>query len=124
MKFWLPPASAWNSKYEGLGNGGFGGSIQYEPMSWALKSGYAVSGTDTGYVCSGLDARWAPGHSEKGGRFRLASHPRHRRHFPRRSSRPLWQNTLACLFQRMLGCGREAMMEAQQFPEDYDGMWP
>src|SRR5271165_2769003 len=65
FELWLPPASAWNSKYQGLGNGGFAGSIQYEPMSWALEAGYAVSGTDTGHVGSAVDARWAPGHPEK-----------------------------------------------------------
>jgi Tannase and feruloyl esterase len=65
FELWLPPASAWNGKYEGVGNGGFAGFITYEPMRWALEAGYAVSGTDTGHVASVVDARWALGHPEK-----------------------------------------------------------
>ena len=42
FEVWLPPSAAWNGKYEGVGNGGFAGSVIYSPMSWALEAGYAV----------------------------------------------------------------------------------
>ena len=65
FEVWLPPEAAWNGKYEGVGNGGFAGSMIYSWMAWALEGGYAVSATDTGHVGGSLDAGWALGHPEK-----------------------------------------------------------
>ena len=62
---WFPPETAWNGKYEGVGNGGFAGSLIYPAMVWALHAGYAVSGTDTDHSGGSLDAGWALGHPEK-----------------------------------------------------------
>jgi feruloyl esterase len=45
FEVWLPPEGGWNGKVQGVGNGGFAGSLIYQPMSWALEAGYAVSGT-------------------------------------------------------------------------------
>ena len=53
FEVWLPPEAAWNSKYEGIGDGGFAGSLIYGSMEWALEGGYALSGTDTGHVGGG-----------------------------------------------------------------------
>ena len=122
FELWLPPASAWNGKYEGVGNGGFAGFITYEPMRWALEAGYAVSGTDTGHVASVVDARWALGHPEKVADFgwraihetAVASKAIVEAYYGRVPSHAYFA-----------GCsdgGREALMEAQQFPEDYDGI--
>jgi hypothetical protein len=122
FELWLPPASAWNSKYEGSGNGGFAGSIQYEPMSWALEAGYAVSGTDTGHVGSAVDARWAPGHPEKVVDFGWRAI-----HETAATSKAVVQayygrTPLHAYFSGCSDGGREALMEAQRFPEDYDGI--
>jgi hypothetical protein len=65
FEVWLPPESAWNGKYQGIGNGGFAGSLIYRSMDRSLKAGYAVSGTDTGHSGGPLDAAWALGHPEK-----------------------------------------------------------
>ena len=65
FEVWLPPQATWNSKYEGVGNGGFAGSLIYPSMDWALEAGYAVSGTTTGHSGGSLDAGWALGHPEK-----------------------------------------------------------
>ena len=122
FELWLPPASAWNSKYQGLGNGGFAGSIQYEPMSWALEAGYAVSGTDTGHVGSAVDARWAPGHPEKVVDFGWRAI-----HETAATSKAVVQAYYGrtpshAYFSGCSDGGREALMEAQRFPEDYDGI--
>ena len=37
FEVWLPPEGSWNGKYQGVGNGGFAGSLIYAPMSWALR---------------------------------------------------------------------------------------
>jgi len=65
FEVWFPPETAWNGKYEGVGNGGFAGSLIYPAMVWALHAGYAVSGTDTDHSGGSLDAGWALGHPEK-----------------------------------------------------------
>ena len=51
LKFevWLPEKSTWNGKYEGVGNGGFAGSLIYVADGLGLAAGYAVSATDTGH---------------------------------------------------------------------------
>src|SRR5271155_598879 len=64
FEVWLP-ASNWNGKYEGAGNGGFGGSINYYRLAEAVNAGYAGSSTDTGHKGSSGDRSWALGHPEK-----------------------------------------------------------
>lgn len=122
FELWLPSASAWNGKYQGVGNGGFAGFITYTPMGWALEAGYAVSGTDTGHVGAVTDARWAIGHPEKVVDFgwraihetAVASKAIVRAYYGRAPAHAYFT-----------GCsdgGRESLMEAQRFPEDYDGI--
>src|SRR4029077_12905027 len=48
FEVWLP-AAGWNGRYEGLGNGGFAGSIDYGALGSAVANGYAASSTDTGH---------------------------------------------------------------------------
>ena len=122
FEVWLPPEQAWNGKYEGVGNGGFAGSIIYGPMSWALDAGYAVSGTDTGHGGSALDSSWAIGHPEKVVDFGWrAIH----------ATAVAAKAVVAAYYGRgaahayFSGCsdgGREGLMEVQRFPEDYDGI--
>ena len=65
FEVWLPTENAWNGKYQGVGNGGFAGSLLYVAMARALEGGYAVSATDTGHPGGALEAAWALGHPEK-----------------------------------------------------------
>jgi len=119
LEVWLP-ASGWNGKYQGQGNGGFAGMIGYPALGAAVKRDYATAGTDTGHV--GGDAVWALGHPEKVIDF---------------GYRGLHEMTLKAkaIIQAYYGnqpqhsyfssCsdgGREALMEAQRFPQDYDGI--
>ena len=122
FELWLPPASAWNGKYEGVGNGGFAGFIQYEAVGRALEAGFAVSGTDTGHVASAIDARWALGHPEKVVDFGWRAI-----HETAATSKAIVQAFYGRVASHTYfsGCsdgGREALMEAQRFPEDYDGI--
>src|SRR5215831_10843071 len=66
FEVWLP-ASGWNHKFQGAGNGGFAGSISYSTggLASAISRGYAAASTDTGHQASGVDATWALGHPEK-----------------------------------------------------------
>ena len=65
IEVWLP-ASGWNGKFRGQGNGGFAGMIDYGNLALAIFQGYATAGTDTGHGADGGDARWAGAHDSKG----------------------------------------------------------
>ena len=121
FEVWLPPQGAWNGKYEGIGNGGFAGSLIY-PMDWALEGGYAVSGTATGHSGGSLDAGWALGHPEKITDFGWRAI-----HETASASKAIIEAYYAKppAHSYFSGCsdgGREALMEAQRFPKDYDGI--
>jgi feruloyl esterase len=122
FEVWLPPASAWNGKFEGVGNGGFAGNLVYGSMGGALEAGYAVAATDTGHEGGSLDAAWALGHPEKIVDFgwrgihetAVASKAIAAAYYGKAPARAYFS-----------GCsdgGREALMEAQRFPKDYDGI--
>lgn len=64
IEVWMP-ASGWNGKFRGLGNGGFAGEIDYRGLGLAIAGGYASAATDTGHAGHPTDAAWALGHSEK-----------------------------------------------------------
>jgi feruloyl esterase len=58
-----PAGSGWNGRFQGVGNGGWTGSIPYVSLAEAVAAGYATAGTDTGHV--GNTASFALGHPEK-----------------------------------------------------------
>ncbi len=122
MEVWLPPAAQWNGKFLGAGNGGFAGSIQgtRSGMPEALKSGYATAGTDTGHQEPG--GKWAIGHPDKVIDFAYRS-----THEMTLKAKQLVQAFYDKPPQRSYfsSCstgGRMAVMEAQRYPEDYDGI--
>ena len=63
LEVWIPAASSWNGKFQGVGNNAFLGSISYAAMADALRSGYATASSDAGHVGGELD--FAQGHPEK-----------------------------------------------------------
>ena len=62
IEVWLP-VTAWNGKFQAVGNGGWGGAINYSGLSDALRRGYATSATDDGH--SGPSGDFVLGHPEK-----------------------------------------------------------
>ena len=56
VEIWLPVA-AWNGKFQGIGNGGFAGSIDFAALAAAVANGYAAASTDSGHHAGGTDAR-------------------------------------------------------------------
>jgi feruloyl esterase len=119
VELWIPAAN-WNGKYQAVGNGAFNGTLSYPAMSTALTRGYATSSTDTGHAGGG--ASWAAGHPEKVVDFGwravhemavvskkiIASHT---------GSAPT-----ASYWNGCSAGGRQAMKEAQRFPEDFNGI--
>src|SRR3954465_15895100 len=121
MEVWLP-SSRWNGKLQGIGNGGFAGLIDDMQLGMALKAGYAATATDTGHTGSPIDAAWAKGHPEK-----VVDFGHRGIHEMTRAAKTVVQAFYAKAAQRsyFAGCsdgGREALMEAQRYPEDYDGI--
>ena len=88
FEVWLPPQSAWNGKSEGVGNGGFAGSLLYGAMDRALEGGYAVSGTDT-VIPAALWTRDGRSAIPKRSRTSAGGRSMRRPRRPRRSSKPI-----------------------------------
>jgi hypothetical protein len=65
FEVWLP-ASGWNGKFQGVGNGGYAGVINFAGLADAVRVGYASASTDTGHEDSrGNHAEWALQHLDK-----------------------------------------------------------
>ncbi len=121
FEVWLP-ASGWNGKFLGVGNGGFAGSIDYNALGRNLKRGYATAATDTGHEGEAEDASWAFKHPEK-----IADFGYRGLHETVVNAKLLMQAFYNrppqhSYFDSCSDGGREALMEAQRFPEDFDGI--
>ncbi len=121
MELWLP-ADGWNGKFEQVGNGGLAGSINLLQIAVAMKSGFAAAGTDDGHTGVGTDGSWALGHPEKVKDFGYRAV-----HETAEKSKKI----IAAFYEKPAkfayfnGCsegGREAVMAAQRYPEDFNGI--
>ena len=121
VEVWLP-AAGWNGKFQGAGNGGFAGAIDYPALSLAVSKGYAAAATDTGPRAGGTDAQWALNHPEKIADFGYrAIHETADR--AKAVIRAFYGNApKKSYFNSCSDGGREALMEAQRYPADYDGI--
>ena len=118
-EIWLP-LTGWNGKFLAVGNGAWGGSIQYAALTDALKRGYAAASTDTGH--SGPDASFAMGHPE-----RLIDFGYRSVHETAVQGKATVQALYGAAprFSYFNGCsggGRQAFMAAQRYPADFDGI--
>ena len=121
IEVWLP-AAGWNGKLQGIGNGGFAGVIDYVQLGVVVSKGYAATATDTGHSGTPFDATWALGHPEK-----VVDFGHRGIHEMSRIAKEAVQAFYGKTPQRayFAGCsdgGREALMEAQRYPADYDGI--
>ena len=122
FEVWLPNARNWNRNFEGVENGGFGGFINREALATALRAGFATASTDTGHAAGWMDAQWAVGHPEKVVDFGYRAI-----HLMTVSAKAIVRSFYGSAARRayFTGCsngGRQGLMEAQRFPEDYDGI--
>jgi feruloyl esterase len=121
FEVWMP-ASEWNGKFQGVGNGGWVGEVSYGSLAQALRRGYAAASTDTGHQGDGGDASFALGHPEKVIDF---------------GYRAVHETTVKAKaivaafygdgprLSYWNGCssgGKQGLKEAQRFPRDYDGI--
>jgi hypothetical protein len=121
VEVWMP-ASGWNGRFVGIGNGVWAGSISFFELGNVLARGYAAGATDTGHVGNGLTGDFAVGHPEKLVDF---------------GHRSIHEMTVAAKqlvtgfygekpkFSFWNSCstgGRQGLMEAYRYPEDYDAI--
>jgi feruloyl esterase len=125
MEVWLPTASGsagWNGKFMGVGNGGLAGTISYGAMGPMLRRGYAVASTDTGHAGLNSDGRWALGHPEK--QIDFGYRAVHEMTLRAKAIVAAYYSA-APRYAYWNGCstgGRQGLVEAQRFPDDYDGI--
>jgi len=118
IEVWLP-LDGWNGKFQGLGNHGFAGNIEYSDMGPELVKGYAVAGTDTGH--QGTGTAWMQNHQQ------VVDYGSRGIHEMTVKAKALVQAFYGAApnYSYFNGCstgGKEGLMEAQRYPEDYDGI--
>src|SRR5436309_3835674 len=118
FEVWMP-ASGWNGRFRGQGNGGFAGEIDYGSLAAAVGDGYASAGTDTGHSASGIDARWALGHPEKVIDFGYRAIHEMTQTAKAAAKAFYGREPQRSYFASCSNGGRQAVMEAQRFPEVY-----
>lgn len=111
----------WNHRFFMGGGGGYVGSIQNAARS-TVNQGYATVGTDTGHEWHGLLAEWALNQPERQLNFgHLAIH--RTAEVAKALIRAYYGTDPE--FSYFKGCSRgggQALMEAQRYPEDFNGI--
>jgi Tannase and feruloyl esterase len=123
IEVWIPAGDAWNGRYVQLGNGGFAGQIASQRLAAVAAQGYAVAMTDDGHQTAvGTDASWAIGHPEKVVDFGWRALRETTLAAKGLIAAYAGQNPKYAYFEGCSDGGREALMEAQRFPDDFDGI--
>jgi Tannase and feruloyl esterase len=117
FEVWLP--ENYNGRLQAVGGGGLAGVISYGAMATAVNAGFASASTDTGHRSD--DSDW------------LAD-PQRREDYGYRAIHEMTVKAKAIVdayygaqpdYSYFNGCstgGRQGLMEAQRFPNDYDGI--
>ncbi|MBT2188300.1 tannase/feruloyl esterase family alpha/beta hydrolase [Sphingobium nicotianae] len=121
VEIWLP-ATGWNGKFVGIGNGVWAGQVSYSQMGEPLGRGYAVASTDTGHSGSGLTAEWAVGHPEK-----LVDFGHRAVHLMTVTAKQAAEDFYGMapklsLWNSCSTGGRQGLMAAYRYPQDYDAI--
>ena len=121
IKFSLLLPDAWNRKFLMGGGGGFVGSVQNQAQ-FVVNAGYATAGTDTGHQGGTTDASWALNNLERQLNFGYLAV-----HRTAEAAKAILRSYYGAPETRAYfsGCsngGRQALMEAQRYPDDFDGI--
>ncbi len=123
IRFELLLPNDWSGKFVMGGGSGFAGEVvNVATYFGALQSGYATVGTDTGHSAHPRDASWALDHPERVENFG------HRAvHLTATTAKALVEGYYdqPSSNNYFVGCslgGGQALMEAQRYPEDFDGI--
>jgi feruloyl esterase len=144
IEIWLPETT-WNGRFLGTGGGGFQGVITYGELASGIQHGFAATNSDLGTGSSGCKPLFCgsdgvtnplatafgnPGVPSTG----LFGHPERIKDFGYRAIHLMTvrgKQIANAFYQQkaqkayFAGCstgGQNALMEAQRFPDDYDGI--
>ena len=117
IEVWLP--QEWNGRYLGTGNGGGGGGIPYGSLELGVRYGFAVATTDIGTwprtdSCIFKPERWADFGWRSTREMTVAAKALIEKYYGRSPQ-------YSYFFGSSTG-GQQALMTAQRFPDDYDGI--
>jgi len=119
FEVWMPPAGDWNRIFRGEGSGGSAGAITFSLMANAIQRHYATMSNDNGHTGSNWSFSLQPervvdfGHRAQHVTT-VAAKGIIRAYYQKRPD-----------FSYFYGCsqgGHHALMEAQRYPDDYDGI--
>jgi hypothetical protein len=118
------PTTTWNGKLLETGCGGFCGAVMIS-LPWddaALKRGYAVTTTDMGHVGNGYDGEWA--YNNLQGKIDFGYRATHVNIVAAKAIVAAFykEPQKYAYFQGCSTGGRQGLVEAQKFPEDFDGV--
>ena len=117
---WIPRAERWNGKFVAVGNGALTGSIWHTSMVRPLQGGYAVAGSNLGHA--GGASTFAVGHPE-----RVVDYAHRADHVVSVFAKAVvnayhGRGPSRSYFHGCSNGGHQALMEAQRYPSDYDGI--
>jgi hypothetical protein len=126
FEVWLPQPASWNTRFLSSGEGGFAGTLNYTRngldggLDELLRRGYATASTDTGHSAS--DTWWAVGHPEKAVDYLYRA-----KHVVTMAAKGViaafyGQPPSHSYFSSCSNGGRQGLLEAQRYPDDYDGL--
>lgn len=145
IEVWLPETN-WNGRFLGTGGGGFQGVITYAELAIGLQTGYATANTDLGTGSAGCNPLFCGSDGNKGNQLAAAfgdpatpstglyGHPERIKDFGYRAIHLMTvrgkeivkafypQGASRAYFAGCSTGGQNALMEAQRFPHDYDGI--
>jgi len=145
IEVWLP-TNTWNGRFLGTGGGGFQGVISYNSLAGGIQAGFAATNSDLGTGSSGCSVLFCGSAGNMGNPLAIAfgmptapttglfGHPERIKDFGYRAIHLMTVRgkEIAKLFYGQkaqtayfAGCstgGQNALMSAQRFPDDYDGI--
>lgn len=118
IEIWLPQKN-WNGRFLGTGNGGGAGRIVYWELADGIRQGYATANTDMG---TSPDANYAVGLPERWIDFGYRA--THEMTVIAKEIIQKYYNQPAsyAYFKGDSTGGQQALMEAQRYPSDYNGL--
>jgi feruloyl esterase len=145
IEAWLP-ATQWNGRFLGTGGGGFQGVITYNSLASGIKAGFASTNSDLGTGVSGCNPLFCGSNGNMGNALAIAfgdpaapstglfGHPERIKDFGFRAIHLMTvrgkeiaqafygQKSRRAYFAGCSTGGQNALMSAQRFPDDYDGI--
>ena len=126
FEVWLPLPAAWNQRFLSTGEGGFAGQIQYGragsdgALDENLRRGFATASTDTGHEAA--DINFAIGHPERA--IDYFSRAKHVTTVAAKEiiTRYYGRAPVHSYFSSCSNGGRQGLLEAQLYPDDFDGL--